>query len=524
MNEQLQEYDMDGSEGQHLQPSDDYGGTSPFAPRLWRAHPGINYVVSSLVTLIIALIFAITSEECQHWCIIPLGLCGVIAGVDIIAWARREIDLLDPKFVIAVFLYFNCFVSPLLHMKYYIYGRDFYTSDWAAYFGYLALYNALGIVLFKLAQNMFFKMSRPTKKVWKIVPDKFAFMLMPIFCISLTANMVIRFVFGGLQKEEGFQILSSTAQANAAHISWISMLSYPFPTLIMMAVVYWIYTKRPNQQRSVTMVISILVFITLFQFFWVGMRGGRGAFLNVIFIAVAMIHYRLRLFSVKFFILGMCLVFLYSYFYNFYKKLGARGLEAIYSTEARESIIYEQHGGFTLLTTTLGDFSRADVQARMLYHLDTYKDQYKFRYGGTYLNALLRVVPRGIWKNKPVQYKRKAGTEIVRQALSGEKLTSRVYGLSGEAILNFGPLGIVPAFIVFGCILGWFRKKISTMTPSDSRFFLVPLLLLVFNFAIINDLDNLTFALLRGGVLPFIIVFFSSTRSMFVSDDVDMPG
>ena len=140
---------------------DEYGFTSPWAPRLWRASAGANFVLSAIITLTIAVIFVLLSEQCRHWCLIPLLVCGVLAGSDLVAWLRKEIDLFDPKFMVAGWLYLNCFLAPQLHLTYNIYGRNFYTPDWPAWFGYMACFNAVGIMLLKLGHNMFFKRSRP---------------------------------------------------------------------------------------------------------------------------------------------------------------------------------------------------------------------------------------------------------------------------------------------------------------------------------------------------------------------------
>jgi len=491
------------------QPFNEYGFASPWAPRLWKSSAGKNYLVSGLVTLFIAATFTLVSEQCRHSCLIPLVVCGILAGVDLVAWLRKEIDIFDPKVIVAGALYLNCFLAPLMHLTYNIYGRGISTSDWPTYFGYMACFNAVGITLYKLAQNMSFGISRPSKTLWQLAPGTFVVILLPALGISLVANAIIRIFFGGLVKEAGILTV-----IGSPHLSWLLMLGDATPVLLMMAMIYWIYRRRADSQRSLLTVVTVLIITFVFQFLWVGARGGRGATLSIVIIIGAIIHYRLRPFSIKLILVGMCLAFTFAHLYNYYKMLGPRGWAAFYSAKARESMRHEL-GGATITETVLGHFARADLQAMMLSNLISNEMEYRLRMGRTYRTAMLMFIPRGIWKTKPFMVKERAGAELQG---SRAEISTRAYGLAGEAMLNFGYYGIVPAFFVFGLIFGWFRKKLATMEPSDSRFFLIPILMLSCVFAITSDSDVLMFGLLKRGILPFIVVFFGSIRSKFVPD------
>ena len=152
--------------GLNWQPFDEHGFVSPWAPRWRKASFGINYMISMIVTLVIAAAFFILSDQCRHWCLLPLALCGIITGEAVVAWFRNEVDKLDPKVVICGALYLQCFLAPLLHLAYDSYAGHFDISNWPFYFGYMAIFNATGVILFKLGHHMFFKMSRPAKSFW----------------------------------------------------------------------------------------------------------------------------------------------------------------------------------------------------------------------------------------------------------------------------------------------------------------------------------------------------------------------
>lgn len=495
------DYTMTKPSDLNWQSFNEYGFSSHWPS--WKVSAGSNYLISVLVAVVVAVGFAVVCRQCWHWCLIPLMLCGILAGADIVAWLRKEIDIVDPKAPVAGFLYLNCFLAPLLHLKYNIYGVKLYTPDWPAYFGYMAIFNAVGIVLFKVAHNIFFKRSRPVRSFWQIDQGKFIAIFAPIVVVSFLANVSLFLFFGGIVRREvvtGFEY--------AGHLSWILMLADPVVLLIAIGIIYWIYMGRTDKPSSFLTVLCILFLVGVFAIFLFGQRGGRLQIIAPLFIVVAMVHYLLRPIPIKLVLLSACMLFVFIYLYDFYKKLGPSGLAVFYSKEARVSMAYERE--VSPLTTLLGDFARADVQASMLYRLKEGKGQFQHQLGRTYAIAAATVIPRAIWKTKP-RPKLIAGSEIL--GYSGLKHTQRQYGLAGEAMLNFSYYGIVPAFFTLGCFLGWFRKKIATMEPSDSRFFLIPILLFLSMFVINIDSDNLMFHLLRMGPLLFAVVFLSSIRT-----------
>ena len=70
-----------------------------------------------------------------------------------------------------------------------------------------------------------------------------------------------------------------------------------------------------------------------------------------------------------------------------------------------------------------------------------------------------------------------AGTELMHGRRSFHpvrSVASRVYGVATEAMLNFGYWGIVPMFAVWGVLVGWYRKKLSSWQVGGRRFFLTP--------------------------------------------------
>jgi len=135
---------------------------------------------------------------------------------------------------------------------------------------------------------------------------------------------------------------------------------------------------------------------------------------------------------------------------------------------------------------------------------------YSYRWGLTYAGALAILIPRNIWPDRP-DFKTDAGTEA-QLGKSTPLLSLRVYGLAGEALLNFGPAGVVPMFALYGGLLGWYRRKFKSWDLSDARMFLAPFWAVLFASAFVGDSDNLVFAALTHGAIVAIAVFAASKR------------
>jgi len=79
-------------------------------------------------------------------------------------------------------------------------------------------------------------------------------------------------------------------------------------------------------------------------------------------------------------------------------------------------------------------------------------------------------------------------------------------------MLNFGPWGVVPIFAVYGGLLGWYRRKLSSWDRSDARIFLAPFFSSMLIRAFVNDSDTLLFSLLTQGTLIIFVLFLASKR------------
>jgi hypothetical protein len=158
--------------------------------------------------------------------------------------------------------------------------------------------------------------------------------------------------------------------------------------------------------------------------------------------------------------------------------------------------------------------ARADVNAYLLYNLIKFPADYQYRWGLTYAGSPLFLVPKNFWPDRP-NYKTDAGTEATL-GKSSSYYSTRVYGITGEALLNFGPWGVLPMFALYGASLGWYRKKLKSWAGSDARMFLAPLLTILFANVFVSDSDNILYLFVVDGSL-ITTTFLASVKKIRLS-------
>jgi hypothetical protein len=90
--------------------------------------------------------------------------------------------------------------------------------------------------------------------------------------------------------------------------------------------------------------------------------------------------------------------------------------------------------------------------------------------------------------------------------------SSRVYGLSGEVMLNFGPFAVPLGFALLGGFIGWLRRFMAGLAPNDARWLLVPFGIIVSFCLLQADSDNLLFLIVKDGAVPAFAVFLGCSR------------
>lgn len=293
------------------------------------------------------------------------------------------------------------------------------------------------------------------------------------------------------------------------NMGWIFMISESVPVVAMFLVIVHFEQGKMSWTRALLVLLALFVV----QIGFAGLRGSRSQTVQFLFWLVGCIHFIVRPVPRKVVYAGSVFVMLFLYIYGFYKAAGANGVsQALSGSEQRSELSRKSRRTFDVVV--LGDLGRSDVQAFVLYRLMNDKRDFQYAKGRTYLSALSILVPSFLWHDKPAS-KLKEGTDI--QAGAGSYVpaiswSSRVYGLSGEAMLNFGPVSVPLVYALFGLLVGWARSWIARLLPGDARLLLAPFLIYECFSALSADLDNLIFGLIKDGFVPFMIVLTCSVK------------
>jgi hypothetical protein len=466
-----------------------------------------DYVIAAVCVTVSALTFIGLNRAVAHWFLLPVMACGILAGADVIRWLRGQLDLFDPKTIVACLAFYGFFVAPILHV---IWGRFgvgnemFLWGDWRTWLGAMGCLNATGLLAYHGAHNLKFNKAIASSTLWDV--DRKKFYAVFTFALACSVAGVVTFI-SSLDGISGIIEAYENNQEAFVGKGWMLVLAWPLAILSFIFVVFLWTDRQRKDRRRLTTGLMFLSIAGIGHFILLGWYGSRASTIWALFWMAGIIHYRFRKLSPKMTSIGLIFLIAFMYFYGFYKEQKRAGLEVL-----RSPAMWLEPGGQgrDIKYLLLGDLARADSNALVLHNLVKDPGEYDYRWGLTYAAGFAILIPRNFWPDRP-DFIVDAGTEA-QQGKASPWRSSRVYGLGGEAMLNFGPLGVVPIFALFGSVLGWYRRKLKSWSPSDSRMFLAPFFSILFATAFVGDSDNLVFAALTEGALVVAAVFAASTR------------
>ncbi len=475
--------------------------------------PGSVFLAVYLCTLTL-LVVMLLSSEVWHWFLLPLWVCGVLVGTDAIDWLRGRVGLFDPVGILGVMGFYFFLVAPLLHVyldywMLYVVGPP----DWRDWLGGMAVLNAAGLLAYRVTRGFLLRRTRRTlsdKSSWTLDETRYPKLLAVGLLATAALQMWVYRSYGGLT---GYiQAFSENIGAGGSfqNMGWIFMVSESFPILALFAFAFWARKTRYGSS-TLALILALLSFFVL-QMLFGGLRGSRSNTIWALFWAVGVLHLVVRPISKKLISVGFIFLVVFMYFYGFYKGAGLDALEALQSADARADL--SQETGRDVNTLLLADLERSDVQAMLLYRLSSEDGIELYGWGRTYVGDAAILIPRALMPNRPPQ-KVKEGTEVLYGKGSyapGVLEASRVYGLAGEAMLNFGPLAVPLAYALFGLLVGSIGRFIQRLAPTDSRLLLAPFLVNLCITVLVGDSDNIIFFLIKSGCLPFLVLWLGSRR------------
>jgi hypothetical protein len=473
-----------------------------------------SLAISFLFCALTGCCFLLASVQTAHWFLIPVLCCGIVIGCDAVDWFRGRLSLFDPAGIIGLLGVHFFFLAPLLHVTWDSWMRYIDPPpDWRDWLGGMASLNAAGLVLYRCARRRAAVWGRHTTKetFWQ---SNRKLLLWGAGCGLILSGALQIWIYA----QQGGIIGYIDTFTQAVHdpelysgfkgMGWIFMVSESFPILGM---VYFAVYSGGSRTATTWLVISlVLLGFFVLQMLFGGLRGSRSNTIWALFWAAGIIHFWVRPLNRTFVFVGICFLVVFMYIYGFYKDLGKDAWSGFQAGAIPAEASIKK--GRTLEVLLLGDLGRADVQAFLLYRLLRPDRDYHYAWGGTYLASATLLIPRAFWPDRPPG-KVKAGTEAQYGVGSWDEdkwRSSLVYGLAGETMLNFGPIAVPFAYLIFGVIVGRLQHFFSKLRHSDTRLLLYPFLVsLCFSF-LQSDSDNLLFNFIKNGLVPIFIIWFGS--------------
>lgn len=461
----------------------------------------------------IAAYFLARYDAALHWFILPVLLCGILIGQDAMSYLRGRLTMFDPVGILGLFGLHFFFLAPLLHVAWDSYLEDYleHPSDWREWLGYMALLNCAGLLMYRLGcgRAAAWGGDTPLRARWECNRNVLLWACAAGLLVSGSIQMGFYASRGGILgyiESVTADVGVSEADSADAGMGIVFMVSESFPILAM--IFFAVATERKNYMRITGVILGVFVAFFILKMLFGGLRGSRSSIVWALFWAAGIVHVWVRPLSRKFVALGLCFLVAFMYLYGFYKGLGKNVLDAI------EDGALTEKGRGKFASVLLGDLGRSDVQAFLLHRIMRPESDYRLAWGRTYVGTVALLIPRSVWPERP-PIKTLEGTDAYFGAgtyARGHWYSSKVYGIAGETMLNFGPWPIPFAYLLFGIIVGRLHRMLRLLKPGDTRLLVHPFLV-TWCFSILqSDSDNLLFNFIKDGMMPLAVVFVGSRR------------
>lgn len=454
---------------------------------------------------------ATNPETMLHWFVIPVFISGVLIGVDCFAWLRNRLDLFDPLGWVGTYGYYFFFVAPLLTVlwKYHTPELD-EPPNWRDWIGWMAVLNCGGIIVYISVRRFLQRRKQASSTILFFRNDSLVHVMAAALPLTALVQILIYVKFGGIW---GFMEAFSNNYNAFDGMGWMFLIAESFP--ILLAVFVLVY-KRSILKRAPWAAISLLgtaFFITKLLFG--GLHGSRSNTVWGIVWLVGSIHLWIKPVPRHLVAIGVLFLVAFMYLYGFYKQEGTVALETIQSADEMQS--RSARNGRTFDTALLGDLARSEIQAYELNRLSAIRD-YDYAGGATYVSAFTGLIPKS-FRPDWIPSKVEKGTEALhgKGTYSNEyRRASQVYGLAGEAMLNFTPLSVPFAFAALAFVVVKVRAMHS-LHPDDARRLSLPFLVIGCVAVLNSDLDNVVVFLLTTSLPVFMALKFCTRNILLLS-------
>ena len=254
----------------------------------------------------------------------------------------------------------------------------------------------------------------------------------------------------------------------------------------------------------------MLAGLFVLQLLFGGLRGSRLNTVLPLFWVAGAIHLFLRPVPKRLLFIGSVFVLAFLQLYTFYKF--NVDVSAVLDGSPEK---VAGGGDYSIREVILGDLGRADVQAYMFYKELTDPRDFSYAFGRTYLAAASLLIPQSLLKDRPAS-KLKEGTDFQWGPGSyapGLVESRRVYGLGGEAMMNFSFISVPFVYALLGFAVARISHWIRNLDRRDVRLLLAPFAVYLCFSAVSMDSDIMVFTAVKSGLMPVIFILAVGVRS-----------
>jgi hypothetical protein len=476
----------------------------------------LDVMLSGLICSVIVILYVVFDTSLLHWFLIPVFLCGMIVGIDAVKWLRNKYDIFDPMGMVGVFGISFFLIDPLAAASFNVEMPDAPTPpDYRFWIGKFFVWQVLGLLLYQFVQHMAFQRpSKASKTYWSMNTNRVLLILPLVICIAFISHMFFMFQMGGIG---GFLARATygTVAEGTVGLGPLMVFGRSLPILILIMLTVLRYHKM-DRNKSLSSVGLITMCMALIILFFYGLDTSRSTLVWGMVWVMGILHLFWRQIKIKWIVFAMIPFMGFMYIYGFYKNVGTRVFEVFTGQTSLKSL--EEETGRTLQALLIGDLGRSQTQASMLYCLQGMDQEYRYRLGTTYITSIVPLIPRKIWPSKPTDSgKVIAATELFMgensyRGPNDVNRSTRVFALPGEAMLNYGVLGIPVSFAVFGYIMARIRRRMLSYHPKDMRLLSAPFLSILLLLILTHDSSNVAMQALFNWAIPAGVIFLCSRK------------
>lgn len=472
------------------------------APKGERA---LSWVLSVTAVFFSTTLLSLFTPQLWHWMIVPTSVAGILFGVDVADWVRGRLDALQPRALVALFGFHLCYIGPLMHVAWDYWPKYVHPAqDWRVSLGVLAVVNVTGLVLYRIV------IAAPANPAPAVVRQlnvaRFKGYSVAAILVGLIALVAVVVRFGG---PIGYiRVISGTREELAGN-GWLLILAESWPMVLFASV---LMVRRSWFRTHLIALLVLTVGFFLVQFTISGLRGSRGNTVWPSLIAIGLIHLIVRPVARRVLVAGALLLVSFMYVYGFYKAVGTDVFNLARGQTSTTALARET--GRTLPLLLLEDFGRAGTQSVVV---DRLARGGTLSWGMTYVGDIAVLMPDSVVPDPPVD-KSQAGTDLLyaQGAYDAGLRSSRIFGLVGEGMLNWGVVGGALAFLPFAVFVRWADRvwRTATGTGNTVASLMAPSLTALCLLALGSDLDNVLW-LFYGQALPLLsVVMLSRCRTV----------